>query len=406
MIETALTESLWSRGERPEPEAGETPAAYRPECYALAGDTPNGEGTERRADTDVHGQKRNLVFPALPEPLPHPVVDNHTHLDMQDGRVRVSVVDALATAGDASVAGLVQAGCDVESSRFAVAAAQAVPGVLAAVALHPNEAPQLARAGELEDALRSIDALAGEDRVRAVGETGMDRVHTPEEGRPAQEESFRAHIRMAREHGMALQIHDREAHEDVLRILRDEGAPERTVFHCFSGDEAMARECIARGYHLSFAGTVTFKNADELRRALAAVPLDRVLVETDSPYLTPSPHRGAVNAPMLVALTVRAIADALLTALEADAGLLRIVWEELPAVRHRAAQHALERRVRELLAVFLTAAGVRASDSAARAWVIVMAVENVAVRWVLDRPDISREALLDEFTALAGGVAR
>ena len=329
VIETALTESLWSRGERPEPVAGETPAAYRPECYALAGDTPNGEGTERRADTDVHGQKRNLVFPALPEPLPHPVVDNHTHLDMQDGRVRVSVVDALATAGDASVAGLVQAGCDVESSRFAVAAAQAVPGVLAAVALHPNEAPQLARAGELEDALRSIDALAGEDRVRAVGETGMDRVHTPEEGRPAQEESFRAHIRMAREHGLALQIHDREAHEDVLRILRDEGAPERTVFHCFSGDPELAAVCNENGWYMSFAGTVTFKNAKALQAALRVADPALVLCETDAPFLTPHPFRGRPNAPYMVNCTVRGMAGILETDLET---LCRRIWDNSRAV--------------------------------------------------------------------------
>ncbi|MDO4919623.1 TatD family hydrolase [Kocuria sp.] len=316
MIETPLSESLWNPGERPEPVVGETPAAYRPEEYALAADAPNGEGTERRAATDVHGQRRNLVFPPLPEPLPSPVVDNHTHLDMQDGLVRVSVADAVATAADASVTGLVQAGCDVESSRFAVAAAQAVPGVLAAVALHPNEAPVLAAAGQLDDALAAIAALAGEDRVRAVGETGMDRVQTPEEGLAAQEESFRAHIRMAEEHGLAMQIHDREAHEDVLRILRDEGAPERTVFHCFSGDPELARVCNENGWYMSFAGTVTFKNAKALQEALRVADPALVLCETDAPFLTPHPFRGRPNAPYMVNHTVRAMAGILDTDLD------------------------------------------------------------------------------------------
>ena len=329
VIETALTESLWPHGERPAPVPGETPAAYDPERYALAAGAPNGEGTERRADTDVHGQKRNLRFPALPEPLPHPVVDNHTHLDMQDGLVRVSVADAVATARDASVAGVVQAGCDVESSRFAVAAAQAVPGVLAAVALHPNEAPQLAHRGELEAALREIDALAAQERVRAVGETGMDRVHTPEEGLAAQEESFRAHIELAKRHDLAMQIHDREAHEDVLRILRDAGAPERTVFHCFSGDAELARVCNQNGWYMSFAGTVTFKNAKALQEALRVADPALVLCETDAPFLTPHPFRGRPNAPYMVNHTVRGMAQLLDAELET---LCRRIWDNARTV--------------------------------------------------------------------------
>ncbi|WP_407657276.1 TatD family hydrolase [Kocuria tytonis] len=328
-METPLSESLWNPGERPEPAVGETPAAYRPEPYALAAGAASGEGTERRGDTDVHGQKRNLVFPALPEPLPHPVVDNHTHLDMQDGLVRVSVADALATARDASVTGLVQAGCDVESSRFAVAAAQAVPGVLAGVALHPNEAPELARAGKLEEALREIDALAARDRVRVVGETGMDRAQTPEEGRAAQEESFRAHLEIAERHGLALQIHDRDAHEDVLRILRDAGAPERTVFHCFSGDPELAAVCNENGWYMSFAGTVTFKNAKPLQAALRVADPALVLCETDAPFLTPHPFRGRPNAPYMVNWTVRGMAQLLDADLET---LCRQIWENSVAV--------------------------------------------------------------------------
>lgn len=355
MIETPVSESVWDHAARPEPVAGQTPEAYTVERYAVADsgdDVPNGEGTERRAHTDAQGRRRNLTFPALPEPLPHPVVDNHTHLDMQDGLVRVSVVDAMATARDASVCGVVQAGCDVESSRFAVAAAQTVPGVLAAVALHPNEAPTLAGsalsrdreapapAGDgsakgsgagasvggrsLDEALAVIDEFAGQRRVRCVGETGMDRVHTPESGLAVQEESFRAHIEIAKRHGVAMQIHDREAHEDVVRILRDAGAPERTVFHCFSGDPELARVCNENGWYMSFAGTVTFKNAAPLKAALREADPGLVLCETDAPFLTPHPFRGRPNAPYMVNYTVRGMAEILDTDLEE---LCRRIWE-------------------------------------------------------------------------------
>jgi TatD DNase family protein len=147
--------------------------------------------------------------------------------------------------------------------------------------------------------------------VRVVGETGLDHFRTGPEGHAAQEESFRRHIDLARRTGLALQIHDRDAHADVLRVLRDAGAPDRTVMHCFSGDLDMARECVARGYHLSFSGTVTFKNAKDLRDALSVTPLELLLVETDAPYLTPHPWRGATNSPMLVPLTVRVMASVL-----------------------------------------------------------------------------------------------
>jgi len=219
---------------------------------------------------------------------------------------------------------VVQAGCDVESSRFAVAAAQAVPGVLAAVALHPNEAPELSRRGELEAALREIDELAAQDRVRAVGETGMDRAHTPEEGLGAQEASFRAHIELAKRHDLAMQIHDREAHEDVLRILDDAGAPERTVFHCFSGDAELARLCNRNGWYMSFAGTVTFKNAKALQEALRVADPALVLSETDAPFLTPHPFRGRPNAPYMVNHTVRGMAQLLEADLET---VCRRIWD-------------------------------------------------------------------------------
>lgn len=326
VIETPLTETVFRADAPREAVVGETPWAYRPERYTLdAGeDVVSGEGTERRAHTDPQGQRRNLVFPALPAPLPHPVVDNHTHLDMQDGLVRVSVADAVGTARGASVAGVVQAGCDVESSRFAVDAAQAVPGVLAGVAVHPNETPELALVGTLEDALREIDALAAEDRVRVVGETGMDRAQTSEQGIPAQEESFRAHIEIAKRHGLAMQIHDRDAHADVLRVLGDAGAPERTVFHCFSGDPELARVCNENGWYMSFAGTVTFKNAKPLQAALRVADPALVLCETDAPFLTPHPFRGRPNAPYMVNYTVRGMAEQLETDLETLCGR---IWD-------------------------------------------------------------------------------
>jgi TatD DNase family protein len=198
-----------------------------------------------------------------------------------------------------------------------VSVAQRFPTVVAGVALHPNEAPRLATSGRLDDALGEIDRLAGSsDRVRAVGETGLDYYRTGAGGHAAQEASFRAHIEMARRHGKALVIHDRDAHADVLRVLDDGPPPDRVVFHCFSGDASMARHCAERGWFVSFAGPVTFANARGLRSALAATPLNRLLVETDAPFLTPHPYRGKPNASYLVPLTVRRMAEVLATALD------------------------------------------------------------------------------------------
>ncbi|WP_228982998.1 TatD family hydrolase [Streptomyces sp. DH12] len=258
--------------------------------------------------------------PPLPEPLPVAVADSHTHLDMQTGTVE----EALTKAALVGVETVVQVGCDVKGSQWAAETAAAHPNVHAAVALHPNEAPRIvlgdpdgwsrqgAREGggdaALDDALGEIDRLAALAHVRAVGETGLDHYRTGPEGKEAQERSFRAHIEIAKRHGKALVIHDREAHDDVLRILAEEGAPDRTVFHCYSGDADMARVCAERGYFMSFAGNVTFKNAQPLRDALAVAPLDLVLVETDAPFLTPAPYRGRPNAPYLVPVTVRAMA--------------------------------------------------------------------------------------------------
>jgi len=248
--------------------------------------------------------------PPAPEPLPHPVVDNHCHLDITlDGTEEWDPERALAAAAAVGVPRIVQIGCDREGAHWAVRTATAVDGIVAGVALHPNEAPQLADRGQLADAWADIERLATHDRVRAVGETGLDHYRTGAEGRAAQEESFRWHIRLASTLGKTLVIHDREAHDDVLRVVDDEGSPDRVVMHCFSGDADFARACLDRGYFLSFSGTVTFKNAASLREALALVPRDRLLVETDAPFLTPMPHRGRPNASYLIPTTVRAMAE-------------------------------------------------------------------------------------------------
>jgi TatD DNase family protein len=252
-------------------------------------------------------------WPPAPEPLPLPVVDDHCHLDIpaasRDGAAEERSLDvALAAAAAVNVPRAVQVGYDVASSRWSVEAAASHPQLLAGIAIHPNEAPRLAARGQLDAAYAEIEALAGHPRVRVIGETGLDTFRTGPEGAAAQEESFRRHIDLAKRSGKALQIHDRDAHADVLRILADEGAPERTVLHCFSGDAEMARECVRRGYVLSIAGTVTFNNAGALREAVALAPLELLQVETDAPYLTPTPHRGRPNASYLVPLTVRAIA--------------------------------------------------------------------------------------------------
>ncbi|MFJ6550140.1 TatD family hydrolase [Microbacterium sp. NPDC091676] len=252
--------------------------------------------------------RKDRTYPAAPEPLAVPVYDNHAHLEIADGDQPMSLKTQLDRAEAVGVIGVVQASGDIESSRWAVEAAASDPRVLAAVAIHPNDAPTYAEEGRLDEALAVIDELAAHPRTRAIGETGLDFFRTEPERRAPQFASFEAHIALAKTHGIAMQIHDRDAHEAVLETLARVGAPERTVFHCFSGDEAMARVCADAGYYLSFAGNVTFKNAQNLRDALKVTPLDRLLVETDAPFLTPVPLRGRPNAPYLVPLTVRFLA--------------------------------------------------------------------------------------------------
>ncbi|MFJ8437567.1 TatD family hydrolase [Kitasatospora griseola] len=257
--------------------------------------------------------------PPLPEPLAVPVADSHTHLDMQSG----TPAEGLARAASVGVTTVVQVGCDLPGSQWAADLAAEYEQVHAAVALHPNEAPRIflgdpdswsgrhrSPGGQdaLDAALAEIDRLAALPHVLAVGETGLDYFRTGPEGVDLQKESFRRHIEIAKRHGKALVIHDREAHEDVIAVLLEEGAPERTIFHCYSGDAAMARTCAEHGWYLSFAGPVTYKANHPLREALTATPLDRVLIETDAPFLTPHPYRGRPNAPYLIPVTLRAMA--------------------------------------------------------------------------------------------------
>jgi TatD DNase family protein len=256
-------------------------------------------------------KERDLSFPPLPEPLPVAVADSHCHLDIRDGDEWLDPAEAIARAASVGVDRIVQIGCDLPGARWTVECVDQHPAVVGAVALHPNEAPRLAEqgTGALEDAWDEIATLAAHPRIRAVGETGLDHFRTGPEGRDVQRESFRRHIEIAKTLDKPLVIHDRDAHSDVLAVLDEVGAPRDVVMHCFSGDAGFAGECLARGFHLSFAGVVTFKNAIALRDALAVTPLDRLLVETDAPYLTPTPYRGRPNASYLIPLTVRAMAE-------------------------------------------------------------------------------------------------
>ncbi|MCX4762724.1 TatD family hydrolase [Streptomyces sp. NBC_01275] len=306
---------------------------------------PSSSRSASRSAGSPAGEKN--AAPPLPEPLRVPVADSHTHLDMQSG----TVAEGLAKAASVGVTTVVQVGCDLKGSRWAAETAAAYENVHATVALHPNEAPRIVHgdpgvtsqppgagggwsrqgarvpggAEALDEALAEIDRLAALAHVKGVGETGLDYFRTGPEGKEAQERSFRAHIEIAKRHGKALVIHDRDAHADVLRVLKEEGAPERTVFHCYSGDAEMAEICARAGYFMSFAGNVTFKNAQNLRDAVAVAPLELLLVETDAPFLTPAPYRGRPNAPYLIPVTVRALAavrdldeDTLATALAAN----------------------------------------------------------------------------------------
>ena len=257
---------------------------------------------------DRHNRDIDRQLAPAPEPLPVPCVDAHAHIEIvantgfDSPEVRQVIEDAAA----AGIDRIVQVGYSAEQSQWGANLAALYEGqVLAAVALHPNEAPVVE---DLEADWAIIESLAQQPRVRAIGETGLDYFRTPPELRGRQQESFKWHIDLAKRTNKALVIHDRDSHDDVLSVLAEVGAPEKTVFHCFSGDVEMAKKCIERGYVLSFAGTVTFKNAPQLREALAITPIDQILVETDAPFLAPMPHRGALNSPAQIATIVRAMA--------------------------------------------------------------------------------------------------
>ena len=258
---------------------------------------------------DRHNRDIDRELAPLPEPLPVPTVDAHAHLEIvtNDEPDSAAVRKVLDDAKSVNVDRIVQVGYSAEQSQWCVDMANAFPGrVLAAVALHPNEAPVT---DDLERDWKIIEKLAAEPRVRAIGETGLDYFRTPPELRTRQQDSFKWHIDLAKRTKKALVIHDRDSHDDVLSILLEVGAPEKTVFHCFSGDLAMAEKCVERGYIISFAGTLTFKNAPALRDAVKIVPREQLLVETDSPFLAPTPHRGALNTPAQIANIVRAMAQ-------------------------------------------------------------------------------------------------
>jgi len=254
----------------------------------------------------------NKQRPEAPDPLPATAVDSHCHLDIiaesmaQDGYPQVDVDEELAAAAAVGITRVVQVGVDVDSSRWSADLAHRRPDVLAMVALHPNEA---GAGAATEEALAEIDRLAAQPRVRGIGETGLDHFRTGQDGWAVQEQAFRAHIDIAKRHDVALMIHTRDAYEDMLRVLDQEGAPEHTVLHCYSSDAETARRCLDRGLVLSFSGTVTFSNARATAQAAAITPLDQMLVETDAPFLTPMPFRGRPNAPYLTPYTIRSLAE-------------------------------------------------------------------------------------------------
>ena len=257
---------------------------------------------------DRHNRDLDRQPAPLPEPLNVNCVDAHAHIEIITNGApdAPEVGKVLADAKSVGIDRIVQVGYSAEQSEWGVKLAEHWPNVLAAVALHPNEAPVVE---DLEADLLKIEKLATHPRVRAIGETGLYFFRTEPALQERQKYSFRRHIELAKKVNKALVIHDRDAHRAVLDLLIEEGAPEKTIFHCYSGDAEMARECIENGYILSFAGTLTFKNAPALREAVKLVPVDQLLVETDSPFLAPMPHRGSLNTPAQIPTILRFMAE-------------------------------------------------------------------------------------------------
>ena len=248
------------------------------------------------------GDKKKEL-PPVPEALTASAVDAHTHMDACGARTAEDVRAMADRAEAAGIGRLVTVADDIASAQWAVEAASWDERVFAAVALHPT------RAKDFGDAERAVlEKLADQPRVVAVGETGLDYYWDFSPPEP-QQEAFRWHIDLAKRCGKPLMIHDRDAHEDVLRILEEEGAPGTVIFHCFSGDAEFARACLDAGYVLSFSGTATFRNAKGVREAARICPVEQMLVETDAPFLTPHPYRGRPNEPYCVNYTIRDLAE-------------------------------------------------------------------------------------------------
>ena len=263
-----------------------------------------------RTDRSEDGSTRDLRYPPLPEPLEVGTYDNHTHFDFADGENPLTPTEQLDLANEAGILGVVQVGVTLESSKWSARLAAKEPRVLAAVALHPNEAPLYESQEKLEAAIAEIEQLASQPRVRAIGETGLDFFRTEGDGSlRLQQFSFEEHIRIAKDNDIALMIHDREAHDKVAETLKRLGAPNRVVMHCYSGDVEFAKICAAQGWFMSFAGNITIKRNQHLRDALAFAPAELLLVETDAPFLTPEPFRGRPNASYLTPITVRKMAE-------------------------------------------------------------------------------------------------
>jgi len=262
-----------------------------------------------RGGMEADARREGLKYPPVPEPLEVGTYDNHTHMEIADGDEPLHYLEHLELANQAGMLGCVQVGVTLESSKWSAAVAAIEPRVVAAVALHPNEAPLYETKARLDDAIAGIAALASQPRVRAIGETGLDFFRTEGDAQIAlQRYSFEEHIRIAKENGLALMIHDREAHAEVIETLQRVGAPDRVVFHCYSGDTSLAEVCNQNGWYMSFAGNITIKRNQHLRDSLLMARPELVMVETDAPFLTPEPFRGRPNASYLVPITVRYMA--------------------------------------------------------------------------------------------------
>jgi TatD DNase family protein len=261
---------------------------------------------------EADGTRAKLSYPELPEPLLIGTYDNHTHLEIADGDQPMNYQDHLALANEVGILGAVQVGVTLESSRWSASVAATEPRLLAAVAIHPNEAARYESKAALDLDIDGIAELASQERVRAIGETGLDFFRTEsEQGKSFQQHSFERHIQIAKDFNLALQIHDRDAHQQVVETLLQLGAPSKVVFHCYSGDLELAKICSEHGWYTSFAGNITIKRNQHLRDSLKYMPVDKILVETDAPFLTPEPLRGRPNAPYLVPITVRFMAEEL-----------------------------------------------------------------------------------------------